>query len=98
MFEQIAVVTWMNIRNLPQRVWSSLVIVIGIAGVVAVLVYILALSSGVSDAFGRTGRDDVAMVLRAGSPFELSSFLDRDSIHTILDGPGVKLDETGKLM
>jgi len=38
MFKQLIAVTAMNLRTLPQRLGASSVIVIGIAGVVAVLV------------------------------------------------------------
>ena len=37
----------MNLRSLPQRLGTSLVIVIGIAGVVGVLVSVLAMSTGI---------------------------------------------------
>ncbi len=46
LFRQIGAVTAMNFRSLPQRASTSLVIVIGIAGVVAVLVSVLAMSTG----------------------------------------------------
>ena len=36
----------MNIRSLPQRIGTSSVVVIGIAGVVAVLISVLAMSTG----------------------------------------------------
>ena len=41
LFKQIGAVVAMNIRSLPQRVATSLVVVIGIAGVVAVLISVL---------------------------------------------------------
>ena len=37
-FNQLAAITAMNLRNLPARIGTSLVAVIGIGGVVAVLV------------------------------------------------------------
>ena len=43
---QIAAVSAMNIRSLPQRLGTSSVVVIGIAGVVAVLLSVLAMSTG----------------------------------------------------
>ena len=42
--KQILAITLMNLRNLPQRVGTSLVVVVGIAGVVGVLVSVLAMS------------------------------------------------------
>ena len=41
--KQILAITLMNLRNLPQRVGTSLVVVVGIAGVVGVLVSVLAM-------------------------------------------------------
>jgi len=42
----IIAITLMNLRNIPMRIGASLVIVVGIAGVVAVLVAILSMASG----------------------------------------------------
>ena len=38
MLKQISAVTLMNLQNIPSRLGTSLVIVIGIAGVVGVLI------------------------------------------------------------
>jgi putative ABC transport system permease protein len=96
LFRQIGAVTAMNFRSLPQRANTSLVIVIGIAGVVAVLISVLAMSTGMIRALQNTGRDDRAIVLRTGSTTEISSALPRESATTILDAPGVKRGEDGK--
>ena len=61
---QIAVITRMNLKSLPQRLGASCVIVVGIAGVVAVLVSILAMVSGLSQMMTGTGRLDRAIVVR----------------------------------
>jgi putative ABC transport system permease protein len=45
MFKQLVALTSMAIQTLPQRAGSSSVIVIGIAGVVAVLVSVLAMAT-----------------------------------------------------
>ncbi len=93
---QIAAVTAMNFRSLPQRISTSLVIVIGIAGVVAVLVSVLAMSTGMIRTMQNTGRDDRAMVLRNGSTSELSSALGLDAVRLAMDAPGVRRDADGK--
>ena len=72
-FRQIASVTMMNLRSLPHRLGTSLVIVIGIAGVVAVLVSVLAMSTGMLRTMQNAGRDDRAIVLRNGSAAETVS-------------------------
>jgi putative ABC transport system permease protein len=96
MIEQIIAITLMNLRALPQRIGASSVIVIGIAGVVAVLVSVLAMATGFRETMARSGRADRAIVLRGGSQTELSSTLARDAVLTILDAPGVKHDTDGK--
>jgi putative ABC transport system permease protein len=96
MFRQIRAVTAMNFRSLPQRVSTSLVVVIGIAGVVAVLVSVLAMSTGLIRTMENTGRDDRAIVMRNGSVAETSSALDRNSARQIVDGAGIKRDAKGE--
>lgn len=96
MFRQIGSVTMMNLRSLPQRASTSLVIVIGIAGVVAVLISVLAMSTGMLRTMENTGRDDRAIVLRNGSAAEASSALARDAARLIGDASGIKRDADGK--
>jgi putative ABC transport system permease protein len=86
----------MNLRSLPQRLGSSLVIIIGSAGVVAVLVALLAMSVGMSKTLQGTGRDDRAIVLRKGSVSESGSALTRSAARIIVDAPGIRLDSEGK--
>lgn len=94
--QQIVAVTGMNLRSLPQRFGTSLVIVIGIAGVVAVLVSVLAMSTGMIRTLQHTGRDDRAVVLRNGSTSELASALSTDAVRLATDAPGVKRNAQGK--
>src|SRR5262245_59857376 len=96
MFRQIGSVTVMNLKSLPQRLSTSLVIVIGIAGVVAVLISVLAMSTGMLKTMENAGRDDRAIVLRNGSAAETSSSLTRDAPRLIGDAVGVKRDADGK--
>lgn len=95
---QICAVVAMNLRNLPQRFGSSLVIIIGSAGVVAVLVAVLAMVAGMSKTLQGTGRDDRAIVLRNGSASESGSALTRDAARIVLDSPGIEHDVDGKPM
>jgi putative ABC transport system permease protein len=96
LFRQIGAVTAMNFKSLPHRVGTSIVIVIGIAGVVAVLVSVLAMSTGMLQTMENSGRDDRAIVLRNGSAAESGSALGRDAARLIADAPGVKRDSAGK--
>lgn len=92
---QICAVVAMNMRNLPQRFASSLVIVVGSAGVVAVLVAVLAMTAGMSKTLQGTGRADRAIVLRNGSASESGSALTRSAARVVLDAPGIKRDIAG---
>jgi putative ABC transport system permease protein len=95
LLRQIGTVTMMNLRNIPQRLGTSLVIVIGIAGVVAVLVSVLAMAVGFNQTITNAGRPDRAIVLRGGSNSELSSTLSRDAVLTVEDAPGTKKTADG---
>ena len=90
MFAQIAAVTAMNIKSLPQRLGSSAVLVIGIAGVVLVLVSVLAMATGFTKVMANVGRDDRAIVVRVGSNSEISSSMSREVAQIVADSPGVR--------
>src|ERR1700743_3490413 len=89
MFRQTAAITGINIRSIPERWAPSLVIVIGLAGVVAVFTALLAMSTGFATTLKAAGRKDVAIVMRGGSDTEINSGLDRDSADLIKQSPGV---------
>ena len=76
MFKQLIAVLSMGLQTLPQRLGASSVIVIGIAGVVAVLVSVLAMGAGFEHTLADSGRADRAIILRGGSDAELNSNLD----------------------
>ena len=86
MLKQTLAVTGMNLKALPQRLGTSSVIIVGIAGVVAVLVSVLAMVVGFRATMENTGRDDRALVLRGGSQAEINSSLSREDAQTILAG------------
>jgi putative ABC transport system permease protein len=92
---QILAVVAMNLRSLPQRLGPSFVIIIGSAGVVAVLVAVLAMAAGMATTLQGTGHDDRAIVLRNGSASESGSALARSAARIISDAPGIKHDAAG---
>lgn len=91
-------VTSVGIRTLRQRLGSASVIVIGIAGVVGVLVALLAMGAGLSATLQGGGRDDTAIVLRGGSTSEAQSVLVRSDVDAIEQAPGIKHDASGRPM
>ena len=52
-----------GIATIPQRLGSSTVVVVGIAGVVGVLVALLAMGAGFEEVLKQTGSDDTVLVL-----------------------------------
>ena len=98
MLEQILAVSVMNLKTLHTRMWSSLVIIVGVAGVVGVLVSVLAMATGLVASMDHAGRPDRIIVLRGGSDTETSSLLSRASVMTILDAPGLRRDGAGKVI
>lgn len=96
MFKQFLAITAMSLQTLPQRLGSSSVIVIGIAGVVGVLISVLAMSVGFHHTLADAGRADRAIVLRGGSDAELNSNLTRIDIDTVSNAPGVSKDAGGR--
>lgn len=89
MVSQILEITLMNLRNVSSRLGSSSVIVVGIAGVVAVLVALLAMGAGFRGALERSGDPTRAIVLRGGSTGELSSGLDSEARNIVASFDGV---------
>jgi putative ABC transport system permease protein len=81
---------------LPQRVASSAVVVVGIAGVVAVLISVMSLSKGLANTIASTGRPDRAIVLGSGPDTEVGSTLSRSAALTILDAAQVARNAAGK--
>lgn len=96
MLRQVLVVTLMNLRSVPQRWSTSLVIVVGIAGVVGVLTAILAMGEGFRATLGQAGKADQAIVLRSGATSELTSGLDRESADLIKGSAGVARNAAGR--
>jgi putative ABC transport system permease protein len=87
---QIGAVTAMNVRNIPERWASSLVAVVGIAGVTLVLIAVLSIAAGFRQALELSGSQDVAVILRSGSTNEMSSGFGQDLVTVIRDAPGIK--------
>ncbi len=90
--KQIFEITLMNLKSLPSRLGSSSVIVVGIAGVVGVLVAILAMGVGFNATLDRGGAADRAIVLRGGqSMAELSSQIDVQRMMRVRQIEGIEL-------
>lgn len=95
---QVTTVSVMNLRNLPARWGSSLVAVIGIAGVVLVLVGILSIAKGFSAALTDGTAPENVLVMRASSTSELDSGINADQSKVVAEAPGVARDAEGRAL
>jgi putative ABC transport system permease protein len=95
MLSQVIAVTSVNIRSIRQRLGSSSVAIIGIAGVVLVFVAVLSIAEGVAATMKASGDPMTVMILRAGSTTEMTSGLGGDAVRIIQDAPGVARDASG---
>src|SRR5690606_2201614 len=89
---QAASVAQVGLSTLPQRIGASSVVVVGIAGVVAVLVALLAMAEGYQDTLRKSGSEDTALVMRGASAAEVMSTLDNASVNVISQAPGIARD------
>ena len=90
--KEILAVVATNLRSIPQRLGNSLVIVVGIAGVVAVLIPVLAMSVGFRATIKGDGRADRAIVLARDAESEGESSLPRDNVAGILNAAAIRHD------
>ena len=88
--------TRVGIASLPQRWGASSVIIVGIAGVVGVLVAMLAMGEGFAETLNRTGDDDTAIILRGGSQAETNSVISRDQVPLVSSLPGIAQGSDGR--
>jgi putative ABC transport system permease protein len=89
-------VTSVGISTLSQRLGSSAVIVVGIAGVVGVLVALLAMAEGYAQTLRNSGSSDTAIVMRGASAAEVTSSLSREDVVQIGQTAGIARNEKGE--
>lgn len=97
-FVQIWVATKLAFEALPQRRGPALVTVIGVATVVAVMVSILALGSGIRRFIDVTDQPERAVILSAASPSEFAGRFDAAQVAMIGNAPGVRRLPDGRPM
>jgi putative ABC transport system permease protein len=89
-------VTKVGIATIPQRLGSSSVVVVGIAGVVGVLVALLSMAAGFEATLRETGTDDTAIVMRGGAQTELNSVVDHDTAVVVSQAAQVLHNSSGQ--
>lgn len=89
---QTLAVIGLNLRTIPQRLSSSGVAIVGIAGVVVVFVSVLSIAAGFTAAMQGTGSPSRALVMRSGADSEMTSGIGGDSATLIKEAPGLRRD------
>jgi len=96
LLRQTFVIFELNLKTISQRLGSSLVVVAGIAGVVGVMVSVLALGNGLQQSFATTGRPDRAIIVAKGAFGESGSQVSADAASTIASAAGAAKDGAGR--
>ena len=96
--KQILAILGMNLRTILARSGSSIVIIIGIAGSVAVMVSLLAMAEGLSKTIASTGEEDRVLIFRDGANSELSSGIYLPNVAIIENMPGIRKSEDGPMI
>jgi putative ABC transport system permease protein len=91
MLSEIVAVTRVNLATIPGRIAGSAIIVIGIAGVVAVLLGLLAMSNGFVATLADTAHADRGLIVRNGANNELSGWVTNEELAVLrsFEGLGV---------
>ena len=89
---QIGAVTFMNLRNVRERLGSTFVALAGVAGVVTVVVGVLSINEGFRAVLQGAGADDVAVVLRGGATDEMTSGFSQAETRVIADAEQIARD------
>lgn len=97
MLSQIVTVTSVNLRSIRERLGSSIVAMVGIAGVVVVFLGVLSIAEGFKAAMATVGDPQTVIIMRAGSDTEMTSGLSGDTARLIMDTPGLARNERGPI-
>lgn len=95
MLRQFRAVLTVVLGGIGSRMESSAVTIIGVAGVVGVLVTILAMGQGFQHTLTATGRSDRAIVVSKGAIYEGSSSLTRNAALRIASVAGIRKNSRG---
>jgi len=97
MLREVVAVSTMSLRSLPQRLGSSIVVIVGIAAVVGVLVSVFTMARSLTSSMIDVGSPDRVIVLRSGANFsEGASMLPLDTAAIVASVPGVARTAEGR--
>lgn len=93
---QIIAISIINLRSVRRRATASSVIVGSTAGVVAVLISVLAMGVGFARTVAGTGRAVRAIIVSAGARDEPGSSVSREAVTRIVTAPGIRQTPSGE--
>src|SRR5581483_1875272 len=94
---QVASVTKFGLLSIPQRLGSVAAAVCGIACVVAVLVAVFSIATGLRRVMTASAAPDSVIILRSGADSEMVSGLLHNNTRIIADAPGLARTSDGPL-
>ena len=87
----------LNLASLRQRIWPALVVVVGVACVVATLLSMLSMTVGLRHTWQRAGSPERAIILSANAQQEGDgTTVSRAEAQIIKDAPGIARDAKGR--
>ena len=96
MIKQAIALSWINFKSFPYRLVASAISILSIACVAAVMLGVLALSSGMIKTMERTGLDNTLLVMRAGAVSELQSVMFPAEVKLLSNNAQVLRDKNGQ--
>ena len=96
MIKQAIALSWINFKSFPHRLVASAISILSIACVAAVMLGVLALSSGMVKTMERTGLDNTLLVMRAGAVSELQSVMFPMEVKLLSNNDQVLRDKNGQ--
>ena len=89
---QTIAVTSLSIRTIPQRLGSSVVAIVGIAGVVITFIAVLSIAEGFRAAMTAAGSPSRVLIMRSGADSEMTSGVSGVDVEVIKQAPGILRD------
>jgi putative ABC transport system permease protein len=93
---QLLELTGLSLRSMPRRLGNALVVVVSMAGVVAVLLAVLAMYANFRQTLQADGRADRALVMSRTATAEDDSSLSLKDIAAITNAPGIRHDRNDR--
>jgi putative ABC transport system permease protein len=95
---QLISVTLLGLRSVPARLGPSVVVVVGVAMVVAVFISVFGMAAGFEKVMSQAGHADRAIVLGGSADSESASSLPRAAVQALGNTPGIRRSAKGEAL